>query len=60
MIILNNMPSIEQIARKKFIDAIEDFWMLKDWDKILIAVSWWKDSLVLLDLFVWLRDYLYL
>jgi len=57
MIILNNMPSIEKIVRKKFIDAIEDFEMLKDWDKILIAVSWWKDSLVLLDLFVWLRDY---
>ncbi len=51
------MPSIEKIVRKKFVDAIEDFWMLQNWDKVLIAVSGWKDSLVLLDLFVWLRDY---
>ncbi len=50
------MPSIDSIIQKKVIAAIDDFDMIQDWDNILVAVSGGKDSLTMLDMFLWLKN----
>lgn len=51
------MPTIEKIIQKKVIAAIDDFKMIENWDKILVAVSWGKDSLTLLHMLLWLKKH---
>ncbi len=50
------MPNIENVIQKKIIAAIDDFDMIQNGDKILVAVSGWKDSLTLLDMLLWLKN----
>lgn len=50
------MPSIIDIVRRKFIDIIIDFNLIENGDKIILAISWWKDSICMLDLFNWMKD----
>lgn len=32
---------------RKMKNAIYDFWMIKEWETILVWISWWKDSMLL-------------
>lgn len=45
---------IEKVFRK-FLFWIRAFNMIQRWDKVMLAISWWKDSMTLLDLFVRLK-----
>ena len=38
---------------------VQEFKMIEKWDKVLIWISWWKDSLTLLDLLVKIKKYFY-
>lgn len=38
---------LEDRVRKKIVQAINDFGMIDDWDKIILWVSGWKDSMLL-------------
>ena len=52
------MAQIVEKLRKKIIAAIDDFGMIQNWDKVILATSWGKDSLTLLQLLNRLqRDY---
>lgn len=41
------MTNLENRIEKKVMKAIYDFKMIKDWETILLWVSWWKDSMLL-------------
>lgn len=41
------MGKLEKQLLKKMHHAITDFWMLQEWETIIIWVSWWKDSMAL-------------
>ena len=41
------MSNLEKRIEKKVKKAIYDFEMIKDWETILLWVSWWKDSMLL-------------
>lgn len=36
---------------------IKEFNLIENWDKVMVWISWWKDSLTLLDLLVKIRRY---
>lgn len=38
---------------------IREYNMIEKWDKVIVAISWWKDSLALLDLLVKIRKYFF-
>lgn len=38
---------------------VEEFNMIEKWDRIIIWISWWKDSLTLLDLLVKIKKYFF-
>lgn len=38
---------------------IKEYNMIEKWDKVIVAISWWKDSLALLDLLVKIRKYFF-
>lgn len=42
---------------KKTLAWIHDFNMIKNWDRVIAAISWWKDSLAMLDLLVKLQKH---
>lgn len=41
------MSALEKKLLKKLRNAIYDFDMIKEWETVLLWVSWWKDSMVL-------------
>lgn len=41
------MSALEKKLVKKIRTAIVDFWMIKEWETVLLWVSWWKDSMAL-------------
>ena len=47
--------AIEQKLQKKIIAAIDDFGMIQNWDRVIVATSGGKDSLTLLQLLHWLQ-----
>lgn len=38
---------------------IQEYNMIEKWDRVIVAISWWKDSLALLDLLVKIRKYFF-
>ena len=38
---------------------VQEYNMIEKWDKVVVAISWWKDSLSLLDLLVKIKKYFY-
>ena len=51
---------LHQKIRKSILKAISTFWMIENWDKILLWISWWKDSMLLAKMLCELRDYSHL
>lgn len=49
------MSKLVNLVRKKVVWWILKFGMIQNWDKIIVAVSWWKDSLALLDVLAHLQ-----
>lgn len=43
--------------KNRFFAWIRDFDMIQDWDKIIVWLSWWKDSFCMLDIFVQIQKY---
>lgn len=43
--------------RKRCYSWIKDFNMIQNWDKIIVAISWWKDSLAMLNMLYQLQSY---
>jgi len=46
--------------RKLMLNAISTFNMIENWDKVLVAISWGKDSMLLAKMLCELRDYSHL
>ncbi len=56
----NNQSKLHNKIRKNMLSAISKFWMIEKWDKILLWISWWKDSMLLAKMLCELRDYSHL
>lgn len=41
------MPALEKKLLKKLRNAICDFDMIREWETVLVGISWWKDSMAL-------------